>query len=320
MNSGAVTPISWRDEQVSRIVLGTVQLGMDYGVANAQGQPDFQKAVRVIEAAWEGGIRHFDTAQAYGESESVLGRAFRELGISGEVHVASKLAPGLDPSDGAAVQRSVERTLEQLGVPSLWCMMLHRAAWLDVWDDELGGVLKRCKNEGLIRHLGASANSPAEAERCVAHPDVEILQTACNAWDRRIIRLGVLARAQQTGRLCCVRSIYLKGLLTLSPEDVAARMGFAGEASARWHAVANGFGISPIEMAVRFAVGLDAPLVVGAEAPEQIAETVRIAAKGPLDARVIDAISAALDPILNDTILTPGAWERLDGVRLNPGQ
>ena len=320
MNMESAAPISWRDEQVSRIVLGTVQLGMEYGVANAQGMPDFRGALRVIEAAWEGGIRHFDTAQAYGESEAVLGRAFRELGISEEAQVASKLAPSLDPNDATAIERSVEQTLDRLGLPALWCMMLHRAAWLDVWDNGLGGALKRCKNSGLIRHLGASANSPAEAVRSVAHPDVEILQTACNAWDRRILRLGVLTRAKETNRLCCVRSIYLKGLLTLLPEEVAGRMGFAAEASARWHAIAKDFAITPVAMAVRFAVGLGVPLVVGAETPEQITETLRIVAEGPLDNHAIDAIAAALDPIVNDTLLTPGAWERLEGVQLTVGQ
>jgi hypothetical protein len=71
-------------------------------------------------------------------------------------------------------------------------------------------------------------------------------------------------------------------------------------------------------MAIRFALGLDAPLVVGAESPEQIVDTARIVQKGPLEQEVIDAISTALDPVLTETILTPRLWEDLDGVKLSP--
>jgi len=230
---GSLPRIPWRGERVSRIILGTVQLGMDYGVANTQGKPDADRAVRIVGSAWQCGVRHFDTAQAYGDSEAVLGRALRELGVLDEAQIASKLSPTLDPTNPESIADSIERTLERLGKRRLWCMMLHVASWLDFWDEGLGEVLTHCRDAGMILHLGVSLNSPAEAERCLAHADMEILQVACNAWDRRMPRLGVLDRARNTGRLCCARSIYLKGLLTLPPEEVAVRMGFAREASIR---------------------------------------------------------------------------------------
>jgi aryl-alcohol dehydrogenase-like predicted oxidoreductase len=117
-----------------------------------------------------------------------------------------------------------------------------------------------------------------------------------------------------------VRSIYLKGLLTLPVEEVAARLPIAREASTRWHGVAARYGVSPVELAVRFAMTLEQPLVVGAETPAQIADTVRIAHRGPLSHDIIDALGAALDPVVDDTILTPRRWEDLDGVVLTPGR
>ena len=66
---------AWKDCQLSRLMLGTVQFGMPYGVANRMGQPDYGDVLAMVAAAIEGGVNCFDTAAAYGSSEEVLGRA-----------------------------------------------------------------------------------------------------------------------------------------------------------------------------------------------------------------------------------------------------
>ena len=311
LNTGLPLPsIAWRGEDVSRLILGTVQLGMDYGIANTQGQPDAAKAMAIVETAWRCGIRHFDTAQAYDESEGVLGQALRELGVGDDANVASKLAPSMDPDDIPRIAEAVERTFERLGTGRLWCMMLHRSAWLDHWDRGLGELLRGLRDAGRIEHLGVSLERPGDAEASLAHADMEVLQVAANAWDRRARRLGVFDIARGKGRLCCVRSIFLKGLLTLSPEVVAKRLPFAREASVRWHAVAVCHDIGASELAVRYAMGLGQPLVVGAESPEQVADTVRLARLEPLPGEVVAELEEALDPVVEDRILEPREWEQ----------
>ena len=291
-------------------ILGTAQLGMDYGIANTQGRPDAAKAVRIVEAAWAQGIRHFDTAQSYGDSEAVLGQALRDAGLLGEAKVGSKLSVALDPTDRDGLAAAIEGSFERLGVDSLWCMLLHRATWLDHWDEGLGELLLSHRAAGRIKHLGASLLGPDEAPRCLAHPDVEILQAPSNAWDRRLVERGVFEEARSRGQLCCVRSVYLQGLLTLLPEQVATRLPAARPAAECWHALASRAGIAPVAMALRYALGLDVPLVVGADSPEQIAETVALAEAGPLPAALVEEIAQELDPVLNETIIEPWRWEK----------
>ena len=60
-----------------RLVLGTAQLGMNYGIANQTGKPELATARNIVRTAWEGGIRCFDTAQGYGDSERILGIFFQ---------------------------------------------------------------------------------------------------------------------------------------------------------------------------------------------------------------------------------------------------
>ena len=62
-----------RGFSLSAMTIGTVQLGMNYGIANDAGQPDEAKSFAMLRAAFENGITSLDTAAAYGNSEEVIG-------------------------------------------------------------------------------------------------------------------------------------------------------------------------------------------------------------------------------------------------------
>ncbi len=51
------------------LMLGTVQLGMNYEIANRVGRPTDEQARELFRAALDGGIEHLDTARAYGDAE-----------------------------------------------------------------------------------------------------------------------------------------------------------------------------------------------------------------------------------------------------------
>ncbi len=301
---------AWPDEPVSRLMLGTVQLGMPYGIANTQGQPDVRKAAEIVETAWVGGVRHFDTAQSYGESERVLGAALRKFGVIQKARITSKLNVQLNPEEARRLDAAIAQSFDMLGIESLWCMMLHRAQWLDYWDRGLGETLLRWRAAGRIRHLGVSVAGPEEFARCLEHPHMEILQVPCNAWDRRLIQQGAFEAAHKNNTLCCVRSIYLQGLLTMPPEAVAARLPMAGTASERWHAFCARHALRPQEAAVRFALGLQVPLVVGAESPDQLRDTLSLMKQEPLTPEMLDDLARTLDPVVKNEILEPWRWPK----------
>lgn len=71
-----------------KLALGTVQFGLPYGVANATGRMSDETAAEVLRTARSIGMDTLDTAIAYGESESTLGR----LGVH-DWRVISKLPP-----------------------------------------------------------------------------------------------------------------------------------------------------------------------------------------------------------------------------------
>ena len=64
-------------KRLSSMSLGTVQLGMNYGIANNSGKPDEAKSHAILRAALEGGVTSIDTARVYGNSEEVIGNFFK---------------------------------------------------------------------------------------------------------------------------------------------------------------------------------------------------------------------------------------------------
>ena len=64
---------------LSKLILGTVQLGLNYGVNNSSGKPTLDTAFNILNLAYESGIRTFDTAEAYGDSQEVIGRYIKQF-------------------------------------------------------------------------------------------------------------------------------------------------------------------------------------------------------------------------------------------------
>lgn len=117
--------------EFSKITLGTVQFGLDYGIANTSGKPSYEKSRDIVARAYENGITSFDTAAAYGDSEKVLGQIFQELKLKDKVKVISKVPPvkelNLSLSEAERmINKSVETSLERLGVDQLAACLFHR--------------------------------------------------------------------------------------------------------------------------------------------------------------------------------------------------
>jgi len=257
-------------DPVRRLCLGTAQLGMDYGVANRTGRPGLDEAERIVARAWEAGVRWFDTAQAYGDSESRLGEVFRRLGIAGEVRVVSKLAPGLDPGRRVGVQRALDESRERLGVKSLAAWLLHRSEALDRWESGLGSCVREALASGAIGAFGLSVYHPDEVLRARGLPEATAFQCPGNALDRRFADPALFPKE----RMLFYRSVYLQGLLLLDPEEVGRRLppGRPAAERLRGHAREARVSLPALLLALSPATELEGFLVVGVETEAQMGE------------------------------------------------
>lgn len=267
---------SERNKAVSRLVLGTAQLGMPYGIANRTGQPDFETALSIVKTAWEGGIREFDTAQAYGESEAVLGRALSSLGISQDARIITKLDPNLKPHQEQDIRRAINRSLEHLQIQSLYGLMLHREEWLDYLNHGLEKTLRALVVDGTVQHLGVSLYAPARAVQALESGIFGMIQVPANILDRRFAEAGVFNLAHERGKRVYIRSVFLQGLLLMKPEDLPANMAFAKLTLAKLDFLCNQYRLTPNRLTLLYIKQEypQAKVVFGAEMSEQLRQNV----------------------------------------------
>lgn len=291
----------------ARLALGTVQFGLPYGVANTQGQVSYDQAEAMLGVMRTVGIDTIDTAIAYGEAETVLGR----IGVSG-FRLVSKLPalrePNLAVDDWVLTQ--VEASLERLHVPRLGGLMLHAP------DDLLGphGLalargLQRARDTGLVERIGLSVYSPEQLTALVDRMPLEILQIPINVFDRRFVETGWLDRLVANNVEVHARSIFLQGLLIMPSNLIPSKfMPFRSQID-DWHSWLAGdaaAGMSAIQVCLAHVASYAgiSRLVVGADSLAQLQGIIEAASFEPLRAPNSLASSAT-------TLINPAQWNTL---------
>lgn len=301
----------WGDRPVSQMMLGTVQFGLPYGIANRTGQPSYAQVLGIIEAAAAGGVNCLDTAAAYGTSEEVLGRALRELGLAERMLVVTKVRPLSPPelADAGAAYRaigeSVEESRRRLQLDCLPLVLFHREA-----DVKYRYVLAELKERGLIRMYGVSCDHVAGPAVAFAETEgIAALQIPGNVLDRRHQRSGVFQSAASRGVAVFIRSVYLQGLLLMPEAAVPERQKMVVPVRRRLTQLAADAGMTLAELAIRYMGSQDGVtcVVVGCETIEQVRANVAMFNGGSLDAGFVREIEAAV-PDLPANIISPGLW------------
>lgn len=205
----------------SRLILGTAQLGMPYGIANRQGPPTAKEAHGLIETAWLGGVRRFDTAPAYAESERVLGAALAKLDKERQAGIITKVAGSGHPLD---LVSSVKGSLQRLAVESVDTLLLHDEAALDLWKDVYGGQIAQIYEARLVRWAGVSVYTYQRAMQALALDGIKVIQIPGNALDRRFASPEFVEGVRARGVRLMVRSVFLQGLLLMDPVAVPAHL------------------------------------------------------------------------------------------------
>lgn len=207
--------------QVSALALGTVELGMDYGirVAGDYGQPAITDAVRLVHQALDRGLNFIDTARAYGESEAVLGQALR--GKRADVVLASKVAlhlpDGALPTGQALKGRmltSLSESLDALQTDHLDLWQIHNVdqAVLDNLE-AIAEIFREVQAQGRVRWVGGSFYGDQLPRQALADDLFDVMQVTYSILDQRLAdQVLPLAAERQIGVMA--RSVLLQGALT----------------------------------------------------------------------------------------------------------
>jgi len=129
-----------------------------------------EDAVHLLRKAYDGGMRFFDTARAYSDSEEKLGIAFD--GMRDKVFISTKTMADTKEKFWS----DLETSLTKLRTDYIDIFQLHCAAKCYTEGDELYEALKEAKKQGKIRHIGITAHKIGVAEDIVKSGLYETLQ------------------------------------------------------------------------------------------------------------------------------------------------
>ena len=292
------------------LVLGTAQLGFNYGIANAgkTEQPTQTTANAIVQEAWENGIREFDTAQGYGKSEQALGEALSKLGVSAEALVISKFDPALDHLDRNVLSNAVGESLSRLGVPSLYGMMLHKEKMLSAWDNGLSKIFHTFVVSGKIKHIGISVYSPEKAIQALKTDGIDMVQLPTNILDRRFETAGVFQLAEEKKKKIYIRSVFLQGLILMDIGEIPEKMSFVKPVIEKLESISNELKLSRKKLALDYIKSEmpDAKVVFGADTPLHVKENVACW-EGELLPSSVDRVKKIFDCV-DEKILNPTLW------------
>ena len=283
--------------EVTRMILGCASIGGLYSAVDAD------TAAGGLAAAWDIGVRTFDTAPHYGVglSEERLGR-FLAGRTRSEFVVSTKVGRLLVPTDEDVegsegffgtpqrsrvrdysrdgVRRSIEQSCERLGLDRVDIALIHDPD--DHWKaavSEAYPALDELRREGMVTAIGAGMNQAAMLQRFVVETDIDcVLVAGCYSLIEQSATEGLFPACREAGVSVLAAGVYESGILAdprpgahfryeeAAPELVA-RVGQIA-------AVCAGYGVSLPAAALHYVLAHPdvTAVVVGARSDQRVRE------------------------------------------------
>ena len=280
---------------MSKLALGTVQFGLDYGITNQSGQVTIKEVKGILDFAKENGIDVLDTASGYGNSEKVLG----EVGVDNYQIITKtiSLKNGVD-----RVIDGFYQSLDDLSQKQVEGLLIHNIQ--DIENKQFSALfnkLNELKQQGLIKKIGFSTYTPEQVNFLIENFDFNIIQVPFNVFDTRLIQSGQLQALKSKGVEIHARSVFLQGVLldfdNLSDYFLTWKAQFT-----EYQAMVKNSGLSLLEYALNFVLSVQEidRVLVGVNNEQQLREIV-------LSLKGLDGLE---DYFINDiNLLNPSLWK-----------
>lgn len=203
---------------MTKLALGTVQFGIDYGISNRKGKVPIDEVRRILDSAKEQGIDTIDTASLYGTSEEVLGQF--NLDDFNVVTKTPKIDKTLDRQQNFEnFKQAFYSSQKKLGYIQLHGLLFHEAddllseGGLALWD-----LIEDFKQKEFVRKIGVSVYTPKQLEEVIKLVDIDIVQLPLNILDQRF--LPMLPDLKEKNIEIHSRSTFLQGLLLMDAKTL----------------------------------------------------------------------------------------------------
>lgn len=294
--------------EVSELALGGLFVTTNYGAG-------LEESHRAIHRAIARGINYIDTAPGYGDSETVIGQAIRD--IEQPIVISTKLGykpDPFDPQNGDLLRQSVHTSLEKLGREYIDVLMVHEADrpgqfdWFTDrarYDGPVMQVLDELKAEGVVKAVGIGGTTAYELANVIRSRKFDVVLTAFtyNLLMREAAYDAIPAAAERNMGIV-VGSPFLQGAF-VKRYDEGVNHGLRWLSKPRrnqlkaLYALLDDIDMPITELALRFVLSNEhvSAVLQGAKTAEEVDINVAIAEKGPLPSDILKRLDEVAEMV-----------------------
>ena len=283
---------------MSKIVIGTVQFGVNYGINNTSGQVSLEEVCKILEIAKGQGILTLDTSSAYGTSEIVLGKALKESSI--QFNIVSKY-----PRCEESVRNIFEKSINNLCVDSLYGYLVHHFEFYQE-KPKIFDEMTTLKNEGKIKKVGFSLYNVKQLQYLLDNGvKFDILQFPYNIFDKQFE--PYMPKLLEMGVEIHTRSAFLQGLFFKDTNTLPEKLIPLKKYLDNFHAYCVNRGLTVEQLALGYVITNPSVkgALIGIDNHEQLLANLKVASVR-LSQEDIDYISNI--NIKEKTLLNPVNW------------
>ena len=289
---------------IKKLVLGTVQLGLDYGINNQSGRPTQDSAFEILNIAYDKGVSILDTAEAYGNSQEIIGNFLKKYPHK-SFKIITKLSANSEVKSEGFLNH-LEKNCSILNVNKLYGYMFHNyqsfKSKVNLYDK-----LLLARQKKIIEKTGISLYTNSEIDNVLKnYKEFDFIQIPFNLFDNANQRKDLLDRAQAQGVEVHVRSVFLQGLFFKTKETLPEKLKVLSPYLDILTDVKRRFNLDTITLALQYVLQKEYidHVLIGVETPNQLKSNIAISSTSQtVPHELIDAVD-----IIEKKMLNPSNW------------
>ena len=289
----------------NKIILGTVQFGLDYGINNKLGKPNFKQSCEILSKAFDNGITTLDTAEAYGDAHNIIG-GFHNINPSKKFDIITKIPHG---SDLTNIYQKVCNYLKDLNVDCIDTLMFHS---FDTYIKSLNDfkLVSKLIDNNLVNKIGVSVYNNIQIEKLLDNEKIKVVQLPFNLFDNTNRRGEYIKKLKVAGKITHTRSAFLQGIFFKNPMDfnfivrkLSNELTFLNQLSDKYNVPIGSF-------ALNYCLSqkdID-QVIIGTDSINQLEQNIEFT-KLDLEDSLLEEINSIF--IKNEKLLNPSLWDKI---------
>ena len=289
----------------NKIILGTVQMGLAYGINNTSGKISLENSHAILEYAFDHGIKVLDTAEAYGNAHSIIGR-FHKINPSKKFDVITKIPHG---SDLTNIYQKVSNYLKDLNVDCIDVLMFHS---FDTYMESLNDfkLISKLIDNNLVKKIGVSVYNNSQIEKLLDNEKIKVVQLPFNLFDNTNKRGEYIKKLKEAGKITHTRSAFLQGIFFKNPMDSSLTVRKLSNELTFLNQLSDKYNVPIGSFALNYCLSqkdID-QVIIGTDSINQLEQNIE-SIKLNIEDSLVDEINSIF--IKNEKLLNPSLWDKI---------